>query len=256
MTVDVTSAELAGVASLIAPEYRDLPENSERILRVRIALDERGVAELPGFLTDEARELLRRQVLDQERNATSSTEGKNQKFALKGESIRDTVVGELARSAYLLKVVNALLGDVHDRPALVNPPIAQEEIIPGVNIMRGPGDVTAFHFDGSYLNLIFPVVIPAIEGPRRGQLVIYPNARTFDRSRWNTIVIPAIARSAALRRLWRRLEIDYREDTVYAFYGYRSLHGVESPAQAGLRCITNMTVGAPRFSRAPAGTAR
>jgi hypothetical protein len=60
-------------------------------------------------------------------------------------------------------------------------------------------------------------------------------------------VIPALLRVPALRRLWKRLEVDYREDTVYAFYGYRSYHGVESPTEAALRCITNMTVGRPRF---------
>src|SRR5437879_2200828 len=89
-----------------------------------------------------------------------------------------------------------------------------------VSELRGvPGDVTAYHFDGSYLNLIFPVIIPKISGPRRGQLVIYPNVRSFKRTPWTTKVVPALARVPQLRRLWKKREIDYQEDTVYAFYG-------------------------------------
>ena len=152
------------------------------------------------------------------------------------------MVGELARSDYMLGVVNGIL-----EPWVADNPIRAEEIVPGINIMRGPGDVTAYHFDGTYLNMILPVVVPKLTGERRGQLTAYPNIRSFKRTTWDTKVVPAAARVKLLHRLFRKREVDYQERGAYLFYGYRTLHGVESPAEPGLRAVTNMTVGAKRF---------
>jgi hypothetical protein len=244
---DPVAATQAG--SLISDRYHGFPYDSARVGEMRSTLDSRGVAELPGLLTPEARAKLRDQILSLETGAARSEGGGNRKFAVKGVQLHDTVVGELSQSKFLLDLVNALLGAQDGRPALTDAPIRSDEIVPGIAVMRAPGDVTAYHFDGSFLNLIFPVIIPTIQGPRRGQLVIYPNVRSFEATAWNTKIIPGLARVRQLRRVWKKLEVDYREDTVYAFYGYRSLHGVESPSEAALRCITNMTIGRVRAER-------
>jgi hypothetical protein len=242
-----TQVEL-DVARWISEPYATLPSDRSALRSLRERLDRDGTCEIPGFLTPEARAQLKDEILMRESEARASTEGANRKAAIKGEALDQTIVGVLAKSTFMLDLVNGILGKFEDCGAVCVPPISREEIIPGVNIMRGPGDVTAFHFDGSYLNLIFPVVIPKIEGAKRGQLVIYPNARGFERSAWNRIVIPGLMRSRLTRKLFRRREIDYREDTIYLFYGARSLHGVESPQESGFRCITNMTIGKPRFA--------
>ena len=241
------SVTASGAERWISDRHRGLPSDPERLRELRLALDREGIVELPQLLTVEAHALLRDQILARESAASRSDSGGNRKFSIKGADLDETVVGELARSSFLVGLVNGLLGQIDDLPPIADPPIRSDEIIPGISLMRGPGDVTAYHFDGSYLNLIFPVIIPAISGPRRGQLVIYPNLRSFKRSFWNNKVVPAALRVRRLRQLWTKRDIDYREDTVYMFYGYRSFHGVESPSEAALRCITNMTVGAPRF---------
>jgi hypothetical protein len=225
----------------IAEEYRGLADDTSRLAAIRAELDESGVAELSGFLTPEAHALLKQQILELESAASTSSAGSNKKYALKGESLRETVVGELARSDYILGVVNGILAPWLDEP------IRSEEVVPGINIMRGPGDVTAYHFDGTYLNMILPVIVPKISGERRGQLTAYPNIRSFEQGFRDTKIVPALARVKALHRIWRKREVDYEERGAYLFYGYRTLHGVESPAEAGLRCVTNMTVGAARF---------
>lgn len=223
----------------LSQQHRGLPGDDAQLRDLRAKLDETGVAELRDFLTPEAHELLKSQILELESAAASSASGSNKKFALKGENLKGTVVDGLAQSRYMLELVNNLLD--------LDKPIAQDEIVPGINIMRGPGDVTAFHFDGTFLNMILPVVVPKIEGPRRGQLIIYPNIRSFKKSFRDRKIVPALARFPALRRIWKRREVDYQERGAYLFYGYRSLHGVESPTEAGLRAVTNMTVGAKRF---------
>jgi hypothetical protein len=242
------TAERPSVAESISLEYHDLPQDRERLGSVRRRLDETGYAALEGFLTEAAHAQLKRQVLDLERFATSSTEGGNRKFAFKGEQLEATVVGALARSQWLLDLVNGILGPIDGSAAYIKQPIEPEDVKMGLNIMRKPTDVTAFHFDGSYLNLIVPVVIPALTGPRRGQLVMYPNRRSFARGPWQKYVVSALAHSGMVRRFWSRVEIDYRERGIYMFYGYRSLHGVERQPEPALRCITNMTIGQRHFS--------
>jgi hypothetical protein len=237
----------ATIEEWLSSEYRSLPEDTGRLREIRRELDGKGVVELRGFLTPEAHELLRQQILELESAAMTSSAGSHRKYALKADQLATTLVGQLARSQYMVNLVNRLLGDFEDAEAWIDTPIREDELIPGINIMRGPGDTTAYHFDGTYLNLILPVVVPKIEGARRGQLVLYPNVRSFRRSFWSTKVVAAIARVPRLRRVWKKLEVDYSEGALYLFYGYRTLHGVDSPAEPGLRCVTNLTVGAPRF---------
>jgi hypothetical protein len=237
----------ATIESRLASDYRSLPEDTGRLREIRRELDTKGVVELQGFLTPEAHELLRQQILELESAAMTSSAGSHQKYALKADRLTATLVGQFAGSQYAVDLVNRLLGDFEDAEAWIDTPIQEEELIPGINIMRGPGDTTAYHFDGTYLNLILPVVVPKIEGARRGQLVLYPNVRSFRRNFWSTKVVAGIARIPQLRRVWKKREVDYVEGALYLFYGYRTLHGVDSPAEPGLRCITNLTVGAPRF---------
>lgn len=237
----------ASGAELVADEFKSLPEDTTRLRELRRALDTDGVVEIREFLSPESHARLRGQIVELEKTATSSNQAGNRKYAVKGEQLAPTVVGELARSQYIVDFVNRILGSFDDTPAWTKEPIRVDEIIPGINIMREPGDVTAYHFDGTFLNLIFPVTIPKYEGAHRGQLVIYPNVRSFRRNLWDTKIAPVIARTPILRKLWKSREVDYEERGLYLFYGYRSLHGVESPDKAGLRCITNMTIGAPRF---------
>ena len=161
--------------SYISEDYRDLVDDRAVLAEIRGRLDSEGVVELTDFLTPDAHALLKRQILELESNATSSSAGSNQKYALKGEHLNETVVGELARSDYMLGVVNGIL-----EPWIADDPIRADEIVPGINIMRGPGDVTAYHFDGTYLNMILPVVVPKLTGERRGQLTA---TRTSARSR-------------------------------------------------------------------------
>jgi hypothetical protein len=236
------------VEGLVSEEFRRLPTDRARLASIRRTLDDVGYVAIEEFLSPEGHALLKQQILDLEAAATASTAGANRKFALKGESLGPTAVGELARSDYVLDLVNALLGEIDGRKPYLDSPIRTEEIVPGINIMRTTSDVTAFHFDGTFLNIILPVVLPTISGPRRGQLVIYPNVRSFSPASPKSRLAAAIGRVGFLRRLWRRHEVDYRERGAYLFYGYRSLHGVESQSEDGLRCITNMTVGAGRFS--------
>jgi hypothetical protein len=229
--------------SLVSDEYLDLPSRADRVAEVRGQLDSVGVVELRNFLKPGAHERLKNQIHDRLDHAEPG-------HGIKGDVLNDTVVGELARSAYMVDFSNSLLGEVGGAPAYISEPIRSEEIVPGINLMRATRDVTPYHFDGTFLNVILAVEIPKLSGPRRGQLVIYPNIRSFKGRIWGPYVAPLATRSAALRRVLaaRRREVDYEEGGAYLFYGYRSLHGVEAQSADAFRAITNMTIGKSRFA--------
>jgi hypothetical protein len=240
------------IETALSEPFRNLPNDPERIAAIREELDVAGVAVLDDFLSVEGHALLKQQILELERTAKPS----NNKFSIKGIGDLDaTVVGELAHSSYILDLVNNLLGAADGKAAYLDRPLRPDEVRPGINIMRTSSDVTAFHFDGTWLNIILPIVLPTISGPRRGQLVIYPNLRPFSRTLWGAYLAPLAARTAVVRKLIasRRREVDYRERGAYLFFGYRSLHGVEAQSEDALRAITNITFGIAAPQKAHAG---
>jgi len=241
---DVALGDVAEFA--LSDEFHALPADETRVADLRRRLDEEGVVELRDFLSEAGHARLKQQIEE----LMSRAQAANDKLAIKGGDLDDTLVGELARSGYMTALANGLLGAVAGRPAYISDPITSDEIVPGINIMRTTSDVTHFHFDGTYLNVILAVSIPKIQGSRRGQLVIYPNIRGFTRTLRGSYLAPLSTRLTLVRRLLgrRRREVDYVERGAYLFYGYRSLHGVEAQSEDGFRAITNMTVGGARFS--------
>src|SRR4051812_16896589 len=78
--------------------------------------------------------------------------------------------------------------------------------------------VEAPHFDNTYLNVMIPLVVPNIEGDRRGQLVISPNVRSFDANLADRWLIPALCRFRLGRALLKAREVDDEPGDLYFFY--------------------------------------
>ncbi|HEX6073557.1 MAG TPA: hypothetical protein VFY95_11195 [Sphingomicrobium sp.] len=242
------SRDEPGTDGLIRESYHAKLSDREHLRSIRKELDVSGVVCLKDFLSPAAIERLQTEILQIEPAAKVSSAQGNRKYSVKGALLEGTVIAELARTPLIMNMINAILdGMPGELEAVIDEPIRADEIVPGLNIMRGPGDVTAFHFDGTFLNILVPVFIPQLEGPNRGQLTIYPNIRSFRRNLYDRIVVPILCRLNLFRLLFTPVEVDYEIGSVYLFYGYRSYHGVLSPGAAGLRCTTNMTVGAARF---------
>ncbi len=243
------TTEIVNAEEHISPECRKLIADKAYLLKLRNELDNVGFACIQGFLTKEGLELLQKQVLEIETLSLPSNEGKNRKYSVKSTTLEGSVIARLATAEPILGLINELLGDFEgEAKSIITEPINSDEVVPGLNIMRGPGDVTAFHFDGTFLNILVPVFIPKLAGPNRGQLTIYPNIRSFKKNWLDRWVVPILCRTGIFKAIYSRREIDYQVGNVYLFYGYRSLHGVESPCESGLRCTTNITVGAKRFT--------
>jgi hypothetical protein len=66
----------------------------------------------------------------------------------------------------------------------------------------------AVHFDGTYLNLMLPVLNSGSTRPRHGQLTMFPNLRSFDGTFVDRFMVSPAAR-LPLRRLFRSRTVEY-----------------------------------------------
>ena len=177
---------------VVSPRYLALDQDMPEIGRIRDDLDRDGISQVKGFLQSTAVARLQEEIIRLEARARQI--GTNDGQSLKKGYVPDAV-DRLAKSDLLLNVVNNVLGSVGGRKSLVRSPVQPGDLRAGVNVMRGPDDVKPLHFDGTYLNIMVPLVIPDIQGDRRGQLTIYPNLRSFAQTPTDRWVIPCADRS-------------------------------------------------------------
>ena len=234
----------AGLSASVGEKYLDVGSGEGWTAEARAELDAAGTYCLEGFLRETALKEIQAELLELEKHAKPSDKSGNRKYSVKGEMLDGTLIQKIAKSEYMAGIANAILRPGNGLPNHLSSPVTVSEINCGLNIMRGPGDVTNFHFDDTALNVLIPIFLPAIEGPKRGQLKIYPNMRSFSKDARDKWAVPAMLRFKPLRRLFegRSREIEYRLGNAYLFYGYRSFHGVESPSAPGLRCVTNVGI--------------
>jgi hypothetical protein len=236
--------DATGLGALVGEKYLDVGSGEAWTGQARAELDAGGTHCLEGFLREAALKAIQAEVLELEKQAKPSDKSGNRKYSVKGDMLEGTLIQKIAKSDYMAGIANAILRPGRGLPNHLSSPVAASEIKCGLNIMRGPGDITNFHFDDTALNMLIPVFLPSIDGPKRGQLKIYPNLRSFRKDARDQWAIPAVLRLKPLRRLFesRSREIEYRLGNAYLFYGYRSFHGVESPSAPGLRCVTNVGI--------------
>jgi hypothetical protein len=233
-----------GLGTLVSEKYLDVHAGKTWTAQARAELDTKGTHCLEGFLQDSALKEIQSELLELEKQALPSDKSGNRKYSVKGEMLAGTLIQKIAKSEYMADIANAILRPGNGLSDHLSSPVTTSEIYCGLNIMRGPGDITNFHFDDTALNMLIPIFLPHIDGPKRGQLKIYPNLRSFRKNARDKWGIPAALRFKPLRQLFesRAQEIEYRLGNAYLFYGYRSFHGVESPSAPGLRCVTNIGI--------------
>ena len=87
-----------------------------------------------------------------------------------------------------------------------------------------------FHYDRSVVTMVVPLLVPAGEPGRSGELILAPNNRPFRRSALANVVEKAIVQTGPFRRRFvRRLAastvtVPLSAGNAYLFWGYRSYH--------------------------------
>ena len=228
---------------ILSSRYWEMSGDQSFLRRIRSALETEGYFCLENFLARESLDRLRREVAELRKHASLAPGYGNHKYTVKDSAhLENTLIAQLTSSAYFLDLVNGILGAHEGYPSLLPEPITRENIKSGVTYLEESGSRTAFHFDDSYLNIIIPAVIPEREGRGRGHLTLYPNIRTLEPGFYNRIIVPFLCRTRLHKILFSSKHVDYIPGSLYVFFGYRSLHGVEALSEKGMRCITNVIV--------------
>jgi len=108
--------------------------------------------------------------------------------------------------------------------------------MPYKNASDATNKVTAFHYDGAYINLLFALTMPPHQGKGDGNLVLFPSLRERYSPLLAKIISRLLGHSKGLRSLYGYSEVIYQIDAMHIFFGDISLHGVE-PIKTGKRSV-------------------
>lgn len=158
----------------------------------------------------------------------------------KGEELRGTPVYELGYSDEILAFSQAL----YDARCVITGEQtrkldAQMQVV-GMPYKDGrdmkKNDETPYHYDGAYVNLIIPLLVPEDQIRDGGNLVLFPNLRLHHKKLVAKILSRLLRHSAWFRTWFGYKKVIYKVDALHAFFGDLSFHGVE-PIVSGERLI-------------------
>jgi len=209
------------------------------VRRLRTGLDNTGLAVLENFIHPEFLAELRSSV-DQLR-PLSYASGKRK--PLVGSELQNTGFWEVTFSDFVIQLANDVLEPFHIR-------LEASDIHSVLGILigeNGQDTVRGWHFDATYLTMAMPIVMPPPTGDRDGKFIIWPNIRQFSQSAWRNRLYSNLARVGFLRRLVKKLAVNFVPGSLYFFYGFRSYHGTDEldPKQLRANCLINF--GGPFF---------
>lgn len=214
---------------MIDPTYSNIATDKDRANAVAKEMLENGFVALPNFLDEETSKKLHELVADRSRAWD------------KNEELKGTIAYDIAHSDEIVALSQALYDA---RCAITGEPnvvIKNEKQVVGLPYKDSRDEkenqVTAYHFDATYINLLLPLVLPKETDTNNGNLVLFPNLRTEKRSKLMSKIIARVLRHVPpLRPLYGFADVCYEVDTMYLFFGDRSFHGV-NPIRSGERLV-------------------
>lgn len=191
-------------------------------------MDEQGYARIAGFFPPEAIA-----------NARSYVQRELQKHS--GEYFsyigRDAVSGSLLADLGGSPALKNIFAQLYERG--LGRPAPDEETFQVLRVLSGRTglkEAYQFHYDAYVLTALVPIMIPSDPGEKRGDLIIYPKLRRIRSSVVFNVaekillqnrVAHRLARSQAMRRLFKAKVLRMEPGDIYFFWGYQSLHGNE-----------------------------
>jgi len=209
------------------------------VRRIRVSIDETGMATLDGFIHPNFLAELRSTV---DRLRPVCYQGGKRK-SLIGADLKDTGFCEITFSDFLIRLANDIL-------APFNVKVEASDIHPAMSILigeEGQDTLQHWHFDATYLSVAMPVVMPPPGGERDGKFRIWPNVRRFSQNQWLNRLYWNLAKFAFLRRMVRSYTINFTPGNLYFFYGFRSYHGPDELDPNLLRANCLINFGGPLF---------
>lgn len=229
---------------MLNDKYQDVLTNEERAKEVAKEILEVGHIELKDFLTPEAWELF--YAFAVERKEKEASTGWSGGMSLgKGEQLKGTFGYEFGYSPEILdfceKIHQAREKLEGKEPTTLNP---DKHVIgfPYKDARGGAKTVpTPYHFDGAFINILIPIILPEDQEKSGGSLTVFPNIRKKYGTLVSKFVCRGLRHSAALRKLFGAQTVVYTVGSAHIFFGDISFHGVE-PITDGERLV--MTINA------------
>jgi hypothetical protein len=161
----------------------------------------------------------------------------------KGEGLKGSVVHEVGYGEELLKlsqrIYDARCAITGEKKVTLN--LGQQ--LAGMPYKDGRAGVkneqTAFHFDGAYINVLYPIVLPQDQSKGDGNLIMFPNFRRKYSPLMSKVIARFLRHSSLVRNWYGYTEVVYKVDTLYIFFGDLSFHGVE-PISNGERVVVTI----------------
>ena len=170
-------------------------------------------------------------------------------FSLANQELTDTVFNDIINSKEIESLSNNILKNIV--PNFNN---IDKHVVLGVrNMSSSPkkklSKKTAFHFDAYFLTINIPITMPenlkqSNSTNQSGDLLLLPNFRNFNPSIIKNLIMKLFFQNAFIRyffsfnkfkKLLKIKRIKLSNSKIYLFYGFRSLHGVDTNFEAGER---------------------
>jgi len=162
----------------------------------------------------------------------------------KNEELKGTLAHDLAYSDEIFSMCEALHKARHDIEGKKYTPLQRSRQVVGFPYKDARGGATTvetdYHFDGAYLNLVLPIMLPPRGRHTRPDVELFPNLR----KRFAPYVLSASIARLLRHFIWLRdwfgsTKVQYEVGTVIVFFGDITFHGVP-PILEGERLV--MTV--------------
>lgn len=213
---------------MINEKYRHLLTDDEAIKDVAKEILDKGYISLDEFLTPEAKSAVHLVAADRS-NCWK-----------KGEELAGTAVYELGKSDEVLLLSQRLVdarAEITGEPKVTLIKDKQLVGLPHKEASNPENNkVTAYHFDGAYINYLLPLVLPKDQSDGSGNLVVFPNVRLKYPKLVSKIVARMLRHFVWFRKIYGQAEVVYKVDSMVILFADLSFHGVD-PISNGERVV-------------------
>lgn len=203
----------------INEKYLDIFIDSERTKDLTREILDRGYVQLPQFLSED--------IFAQLKTLGASRTIINKK----NNELKGTLAYELAYSDELFSMCEALHRARHELEGRPHIPLDRSHQVVGFpykDARNGATTVeTDYHFDGAYLNLVLPILLPPRDQRVRPDVELYPNLRKRFSPYLLSASVARLLRHAAWSRDWfGSTKVRYEVGAIMVFFGDITFHGV------------------------------
>ena len=219
-TSHITRISLGGI-SFINRKYLDIFANLDKTRVLAREILEKGYVLLPQFLSEDIFAQLK--ALGESRLIINK----------KNEELKGTLAYDLAYSDEIFSMCEALHQARCELEGKNHTPLERSRQVVGFPYKDARGGATTvetdYHFDGAYVNLVLPIVLPPRGGNVRPDVELFPNLR----KRFAPYVLSASSARLLRHFVWFRnwfgsTKVNYEVGTLFVFFGDVTFHGVPS----------------------------